>query len=210
MTLAAALGSVANSEAATIGFADEVLEYFDSGAGPLSGPYGGTISGGPGFPIPVSLDVVIGDDPGPTGFTDFLSLPTGSFVTLGFTDETVLDGPGNDIFIQETGGNGERADVFVSSDLINFVFLGVAQDNTTTAFDLESIGFLNPVIGIKIVGLDDFGGSPGFDVVNVQVLPGSIGAAPVPEPASVTLLGIGIAGLLYFARRNQRSAGETE
>jgi cysteine-rich repeat protein len=172
--------SLESAGAATLGFADVVLEFFDSGAGPLPGPYGGTDPGGPGYPIPVSLDVVLGDDPGPTGFRDFLSLPTGSFVTVGFTDETVIDGDGNDIFIQEIGGNGERADVFVSADGISFTFLGIARDNVTTSFDLASIGFTDPVVAVKIVGLDSLGGSPGFDVVNVQVLPGSIGPRP-PE-----------------------------
>lgn len=194
----------AHSHAATIGFADVVLDYFNSGAGPIAGPYGGTYPGGPGFPIPVSLDVVLGDDPGPTGYIDFLSLPTNSFVTVGFTDETVVDGLGNDIFIRETGGNGERANVFVSSDLVSWVFLGVAQDDTTTSFDLGSIGFSSAVRGVKIVGLDSFGGSPGFDVVNIQVLPGSIGPAPVPEPATMLLFATGIAGLAGTRLRRKR------
>ena len=185
-----------------VGFADVVLDFFDSGAGPIAGPYGGTFPSGPGFPIAVSLDVVLGDDPGPTGFQDFLSLPTGSFVTVGFTDETVIDGVGNDIFIQEIGGNGERAEVFVSSDLITFISLGIAQDNTTTALDLASIGFTDPVQGIKIVGLDNLGGSPGFDVVNIEVLPGSIGPPPnIPEPATILLMGLGIASIAFGRRK---------
>jgi hypothetical protein len=194
--LVAVLVPTANSQAAALGFADVILDYFDSGAGPLAGPYGGTIGGS--APVPVPVDVVVGDEPGPTGFADFLSLPSGSFVTVGFTDETIVDGPGNDIFIREIGAGGERASVFVSSDLINFVFLGVAQDNTSTSLDLASIGFTNPVTAIKIVGLDSRGGSPGFDVVNVQVLPGSIGPAPIPEPATIFLLGIGVSALGAF------------
>src|SRR5262245_34701271 len=142
--LATALGVLvllpsARGDAGEIGYADIVLDYFDSGAGPILGPYGGTYPDGPGYPIPVSLNVVLGSDPGPTGFTDFLSLPTGSFVTVGFTDETVVDGPGNDIFIREVGPNGERANVFVSADLSNFVLLGVAADDVTTSFDLATI-----------------------------------------------------------------------
>jgi len=195
--------SSANTQAATVGFADVVLDYFDSGAGPMVGPYGGTFPGGPGFPISVSLDVVLGDDPGPTGFSDFLSLPTGSFVTVGFTDETIIDGDGDDLFITETGGNGEKADVFVSSNLVDFVLLGTAVDNGVTAFDLASIGFSNPVRAVKIVGLDDRGGSPGFDVVNVKVLLDSIGPPAVPVPASVWLFGSGLLGLIGTARRKK-------
>jgi hypothetical protein len=187
--------------AATVGFADVVLDYFDSGAGPIAGPYGGTFPGGPGFPIPVALTVVLDDDPGPTGFVDFLSLPTGSFVTVGFTDETVVDGPGNDIFISENAGNLERADVFVSSDNVSFTFLGVAVDGGVTSFDLASIGFASPVVAVRIVGLDGLGGSPGFDVNHVQVLPGSIGPA-VPEPSTAVLVLSVLAGLTVLQRRH--------
>lgn len=186
-------------EAVTLGFADVVLDFFDSGAGPIPGPYGGTWNGTTGtFPVPVSLDVVIDDDPGfPPAFADFLSLPTGSFVTLGFTDETVVDGPGDDIFITEVGASGESADVFVSADLVSFTFLGTIFDDITTALDLASIGFTQPVQGLKIVGLDTFGGSPGFDVINVKVLPGSIGPPPepIPIPSTMLLLGTGLVGL---------------
>jgi hypothetical protein len=177
---------------ASVGYADVVLDYFDSGAGPMAGPYGGTYPTGPGFPIPVSTDVVLGHEPGPTGFPDSLSLPTGSYVTVGFTDETVIDGAGNDIFIEEIGPSGERATVYISSDLSNFVELGIAVAGGTTGFDLASIGFLNPVRAVKIVGMDNFGGSPGFDVANIQVLPGSIGPVPEPESAGMLLVGLGL------------------
>jgi hypothetical protein len=183
---------ISSSVRAEIGFADVVLDYFDSGAGPIAGPYGGTLGS---FPIPVSTSVVLGSEPGVTGSLDFLSLPTGSYVTVGFLDESIVDGVGNDIFIQEVGANGERANVFVSADGTNFTFLGLAIDDQTTAFDLSTIAFTSPVSAVKIVGLDNFGGSPGFDVVNVQVLPGSI-APPIPEPTSAILL---LTGLALFA-----------
>ena len=187
------------------GFADVVLDYYDSGAGPLTGPYGGTWNGSSGsFPVSVSTDVVLGNDPGyPGAYADFLSLPTGSFVTVGFVDETIIDGPGNDIFISEVGSSGEAADVFVSSDLINFTFLGTAYDDITTSFDLASIAFTSAVQAIKIVGLDSFGDSPGFDVINVEVLPDSIGP-PVPVPSTVLLLATGIAGLAGMRIRRKK------
>jgi len=199
-TLAAAtLAAPAVHALPVLGFADVVLEYFDSGAGPMAGPYGGLSGIGGAFPVSVPTSVVLGDDV--AGSETFLSLPTGSYVTVGFIDETVIDGVGNDIFIREIGGSGERADVFVSKDNINFVFLGTALDSGTTSFDLSSIGFADPVTAIKIVGLDNGGGSPGFDVVSIQVLPGSIGPGTVPVPGTLALAGLALAGLGLAARR---------
>ena len=197
LTLAAALActAIAAPAHAVVGYADVVLDYFNSGAGSFAGPYGGTFPGAVPGEVPTS--VVLGNA---GAVVDFLSLPTGSYVTVGFTDEIVTNGVGNDIFIQEVGGNGEKADVFVSSDFINFVFLGLAIDNGVTSFDLASIGFAGQVKALKIVGLDAGGASPGFDVVNIQALPGSITA--VPEPATWALM-IGGFGLMGSALRRR-------
>ena len=194
---AAVLAStIAMPAQAAIGYADTVLGYFNSGSGPFPGPYGGTFPGS--FPVPVSTSVVLG---GPTSPADFLSLPRGSFVTVGFTDETVIDGVGNDIFIREIGASGERADVFVSKDLINFIFLGTAIDSSLTAFDLASIGWTGAVVAVRIVGLDNFGGSPGFDVDYIQVLPGSIGGVPEPASWAMLIAGFGLVGASARRRR---------
>jgi hypothetical protein len=181
---------------AAIGFADTVLAYFNSGTGSFPGPYGGTFPGT--FPVPVSTSVVLN---GPTDPADFLSLPQGSFVTVGFTDETVVDGAGNDIFISEVGASGERAEVFVSRNGINFVLLGTALDTGVTAFDLASIGWTGAVTAVKIVGLDNLGGSPGFDVDFIQVLPGSIGEVPEPASWAMLIAGFGLVGATQRRRR---------
>ena len=182
---------------ALVGFADEVVGYVDSGTGPQPGPYGGLGGIGGAFPVPVTTGVVVGNDV--AGSETFLSLPTGSSVTVRFTDEVVVDGPGNDIFIQEIGASGERANVLVSADGLAFVLLGVAQDDVTTALDLSAIGYLGSVSYVKIVGLDNGGASPGFDVVNVQGLPGSIQA--LPEPAAFALALFGLAALGFGRAR---------
>jgi hypothetical protein len=199
-TLAAAtLTAPAAHALPVLGFADVVLNYVDSGAGPIAGPYGG-LSGisGP-FPVAVPLSVVLGSDV--AGSENFLSLPTGSSITVGFIDEIVIDGVGNDIFIREIGASGERAEVYVSKDNVTFVLLGIANDSVTTSFDLASIGFTDAVTAIRIVGLDSLGGSPGFDIVNIQVLPGSIGPGTVPAPGTLALAGLALAGLGLAARR---------
>ncbi|NEP54578.1 MAG: hypothetical protein F6K65_39625 [Moorea sp. SIO3C2] len=148
------------------GFADQVLDYFDSGAGPKPGPYG--IRKGEAE-VDVTVDVVLGNDP-----STALSLPTGSSVTVSFEDEVIVNGPGDDIFIGETGAASEKAEVYVSSDFTTFSLLGIADGGITTRLDLETIDFNEPVRSVKIVGLDNRGGSPGFDVASVQGLPDSI------------------------------------
>lgn len=171
------------STLAVQGYADVVLDYFNSGAGvyydgtPIPAPYGGTLpTAGTAcpvqFPIPVSLDVVLGGDPGPTGCIDVLSLPTGSYITVGFLDEIVMDRPGPDIFINVPAGPEEKAEVWVSSNYTDFILLGIAVEpmtGGTLGFDLAVVNFTDPVVAVKIVGLDLGGGSPGFDVMNVLV-----------------------------------------
>src|SRR6476660_6197639 len=78
------------------GFADVVLAYKNSGVGPIGGPYGGN-SADQGA-APVGLGVVLGGD---VSKTDYLSLPTGSFVTVGFNAVTAVDGTGDDLSITE-------------------------------------------------------------------------------------------------------------
>lgn len=153
-------------------FADVVLDYFDSGAGPIPGPYGSDNLNN--FPVPVDLDIIV--DSNTTAGS--LSLPTGSFVTVSFSNVTVRNGLGNDIAVVELADNQEQAEVFVSSDNTNFVSLGIAEGGETSSFDLGSIGFTDAVSAVRIVGLDTGGGSPGFDVLNVQAIPSFFSVSP--------------------------------
>ncbi|MEM6251324.1 MAG: DUF4114 domain-containing protein [Cyanobacteria bacterium P01_D01_bin.156] len=155
------------------GYADTVLDYFDSGLGILPGPHGGTSTDFRSVRdiVPVSVDVVLGND---LDSVDFLVLPKDSSITVGFTDEVIIDGPGDDIFIAEFLPRDEQAHVFVSSNLTDFTLLGVADGGTTTALDLNDIGFTEPVRAVKVTALNNGSGTPGFELANVQGLPNSI------------------------------------
>ncbi len=210
LLLVAFLAVSFNVNAATLGYADVVLDYYNSGTGTFSTAYGGTYPGGPGYPILVSTDVVLGNESNTSsGFPDFLSLPTGSYVTVGFTDEVVIDGLGDDIFIAEPGSMGERAEIYVSSDNITFTFLGIAFGGGNTSFDLASIGYLSAVTAVTIVGLDNSGGSPGFDVLNVKINPGSIGfgaVSAVPLPAAAFMFAPALLGFFGLRRKAKQAA----
>lgn len=159
---------------ATLGYADTVVDYFNAGTGPITdAPYGGTYNEATlqgTFPVEVSLSVVLGDEPFSDGTVDFLSLPEGSYVTVGFSDEVIVDGDGDDIFVTEIAGLGELAEVYVGSGDGSFELLGTASGGETASFDLADIGFTGFVSEVKIVGLNNAGGSPGYDVVNVRAL----------------------------------------
>jgi hypothetical protein len=144
-----------DSDAAILGFADSVDEYYYSGsADPQVGPYGGwyiatgTTYGSRGTvgQGTVITDVVLGDDPTTDRshlytdpddpgsdpdpnqpYWDFLSLPAGSYVTVSFTDETIIDGNGNDFVIRESGPGYEEAEIWVSSDGSSFISLGTVE-----------------------------------------------------------------------------------
>jgi len=192
---------------AAIIVADTVINFSNSGANPSfpTGSYGGTFPGS--FPVVAPLSHAT------DGLaTTFVSLPTGSSITLGFSGGFVFDGPGLDLFVSEVGGSDELADIFISSDSgSSFTLLGQATTATVSGFDFANIGFIGNVNAVKVVGLDNLGGSPGFDLAFVQGLEGSVVInptpvpVPVPEPASFALMAIGALSVAASRKRRARS-----
>ncbi len=152
----------------TLQYADRILDSHYSGANPeFTSFYGGDLESGPKL-VPLSY-AIDGNE------STAVSLPTGSYITVGFSQISIIDAPNqDDLYIVEGGAGGEDAKIYVSSDFVNFTYLGLAQDDVTTSFDLEDINFTQPVVAVKIVGQDNGGSWPGFDLYEVKGLAGSI------------------------------------
>jgi outer membrane protein OmpA-like peptidoglycan-associated protein len=147
-------------------YPDVIIDSYNSTTKTKDAFYGG--SKVPSRSIVVSLDSLFYKN------DCFISLPQGSFVIVGFTNNYIIDAPNqNDIFIEEVGGAGEYADVFVSSDNVEYTLLGIAGNGSVNEFDLATIAYKKQVKFIKIVGKDNKGSSPGFDLGCVYGLPGA-------------------------------------
>ncbi len=150
-------------------YADKVVDQHY--VNPSIYPYYDDFYGGEGynFPIPVNVHSIEG-----ANINWFVSLPTGSYITMEFTNNKIIDHPNqNDIFVTENGCNNELAEIYISSDGKKFTRLGIVDDCNLNSLDLATIGYKDPVRFVKVVGLDLKGGSPGFDLINVKGLPGS-------------------------------------
>lgn len=155
-------------------YADVILEAYYSHANPRYDYfYGGD---GDMFPLIMDPRAVLGNN------RKFVSLPKGSYIIVGFTDNTIIDAPHqDDLFIQEVGRAGDQAAVWVSANGKDYVYLGRAKDDKVTSFDLADIGFKKPVVAVKIMGIDTRGSSPGFDLVSVRAMKGAVGDKPSPR-----------------------------
>lgn len=166
------------------GFPDYVIEYFAAGSNGIKEPYGkDKTQPTTGGPFPVDPAIILGPPPpaprvGWVATTEWLSIPMGSYVTVGFTDEVVIDGPGNDIFIRSldpSDSAGESADIYVSTNLVDYVLLGRTPQGGNVGLDLAPLNLKDPIKAVRVVGVDIKGSSPGFDLVSIEVFPNSIG-----------------------------------
>jgi hypothetical protein len=134
----------------------------------------------------------------------YVSVDIPETLILAFTDNSASDGAGNDLKVYQVIAGDSYAGVYGSQDNITYAFLG--NINADTLFDLSGTG-LDYVNYVKFVGLDNGGGSPGFDLDAVEALnsvdhicdqPGPT----IPVPGAILLASIG-AGLVGGLRRRR-------
>ncbi len=187
-----------NAQTVSTEYADKLVGKYYSHAN----IYFTDLYGGEGFNFPISIDPHLIEG---ANTTYFVSLPLGSYVVMEFTNNKIIDYPGqDDIYVTENGCNNERAEVYVSSDGKKFIQLGVVDDCYESSLDLGSIGFKGEVRFVKVVGLDLNGGSPGFDLVNIKGLPKS--SVEVVEDAVADSLD-NLSAYGFNAFNNQNASG---
>ena len=194
VSAAFAVALVASANAVTIGGINFDDNAFADVLQSSSGSF--TTSGG-------SLSSVLTDtDPGTYAF----SFSPGAFVQLGFTDNVVVNGAGNDLALFELG----------IPDTFSLTIGGITQIYATTFTGFVAGGF---DLNVAVINLDDFGLASqaeidsilvGLDIVSSSgtvpsfSLAGAInsGGANVPDGgATIALLGVSLAVIAGLRRK---------
>ena len=144
---------------------DAIDRFEDLGEGPLPGAYGQD-EDGVGAPETVDPSIILQE-------AGFLSLPTGTNVTVRYDGQVIVDGDGDDIFVSEFGDEGEKAIVFVGGG-DGMRVLGTIDAGQETGLDLADIDWDGYVTHIMVVGIDSNGTSPGFDLMEVSAASSSV------------------------------------
>ncbi|MHC4226547.1 MAG: LamG domain-containing protein [Planctomycetota bacterium] len=120
-----------------------------------------------------------------------VTLPPDHWVEVQFRGP-IVDGPGDDIMLIEVGPVREQARVFITDGFGREYLLGMAMsgsvgagvDPTEIGFDISGIALPYVPRAVRILGIDNGGEAPGFDVANIRARIsndcGDIACNPVP------------------------------
>ena len=145
------------------GFADNVIKYIHYGHRHHPTAHGGIIGDSEEY-LNSNFSFILGSDN-----TTYLSFYANYSITLGFFDETIVDNPGMDLFIDVYNDSNITANVSVSSDDITFHMIGVLNTSNITSFEdihrqsFDLRGYHQPVGFIKL----DFIGNNTKEQINI-------------------------------------------
>jgi hypothetical protein len=153
---------------------------------------------GPGVPVSPEAWLV---GPPPSALSA-VTVPEDHWVYLVFAGR-IVDGMGGDIILLESGKMGERAIIFLTDGMDQEYPAGLAiaeqtnqQDNSRIEIDLATNPSPFVARGVRIVGTDQGGGSPGFDLASIEARIlhecGPTARYPTP-PAGATDVDAGVA-----------------
>lgn len=104
---------------------------------------------------------------------DWVSIDIPEIAVFAFTDNTAIDGPGNDLHIYEVVNGDSSVLIYASKNNRDYTLLGKA--NGDVEYDLADYE-LDSVVFLKFIGLDNEGNFQGFDLDAVEAL--NSGSAP--------------------------------